>query len=108
VALPDEVDYPTTYSAMIAQARLSVIANKIYNESLAAHISNAIISEELAQRFEEELRLWRTTLPSYFMDSDLPSSFRGMLILGVLFYPTFNVSRIVRYWLFTLTVMHHE
>lgn len=77
MALPVAVNYPTTYSAMIAQARLSIIANKIYNEFLAAHISNAVISEELARKFEEELRVWRTSLPLYFHDSEIPQWFRG-------------------------------
>lgn len=75
--LPPPVDYPTTYSAMIAQARLCIIANKIYNEFLAAHIINATISEELAYKFEEELRDWRTSLPKYFIDMDTPTWFHG-------------------------------
>lgn len=62
---------------MIAQAQLAVIANKIYNEFLATHISNAVISEELAYKFEEELRVWRTTLPTYFLDADSPTWFHG-------------------------------
>jgi len=77
VPLGQGVDYPTTYSAMIAQARLCIIANKIYNEFLAAHISNATISEELAYRFEEELRHWRTSLPNYFVDMETPTWFHG-------------------------------
>jgi transcriptional regulatory protein GAL4 len=62
---------------MIAQARLATIANKIYNEFLAAHISNAIISEELAYNFEEELRKWKASLPGYFVDTNSPAWFRG-------------------------------
>lgn len=79
LALPlsPPVDYPTTYSAMIAQAQLAVIANKIYNEFLSAHISNAVISEELAHKFEGELRQWRTSLPIYFYDPKSPSWFHG-------------------------------
>ena len=41
IALPAPVDYPTSYSAMIAHARLSIIPNKIYNEFLAAHLRRA-------------------------------------------------------------------
>lgn len=62
---------------MIAQARLCVIANKIYNEFLAAHIINDTISEELAYKFEKELRDWRTSLPDYFVDKDTPTWFHG-------------------------------
>jgi len=62
---------------MIAQSQLAVIANKIYNEFLATHISNAVISEDLAYKFEEELRLWKSTLPAYFLDADSPTWFRG-------------------------------
>jgi transcriptional regulatory protein GAL4 len=62
---------------MIAQAQLAIIANKIYNEFLAAHISNAIISEEFAYKFEEELRKWKASLPSYFVDAESPTWFRG-------------------------------
>ena len=75
--LPPPVGYPTTYSAMIAQARLSIIANKIYNEFLAAHLSNAVISDELANKFESELGIWRSSLPSYFRDSEIPQWFHG-------------------------------
>lgn len=77
MALPSPVDYPTTYSAMIAQARLCVIANKIYNEFLAAHLSNAVISEELANNFEKELGAWRNSLPAYFHDAEIPQWFHG-------------------------------
>ncbi|KAF4628358.1 hypothetical protein G7Y89_g9791 [Cudoniella acicularis] len=75
--LPPPVDYPTSYSAMIAQAQLAIIANKIYNEFLAAHISNAVISEELAHKFEEELRLWKKSLPEYFFEDEIPTWFLG-------------------------------
>lgn len=62
---------------MIAQAQLAVIANKIYNEFLSAHISNAVINEELAHKFEEELRTWRVSLPPYFHDPKSPTWFHG-------------------------------
>jgi transcriptional regulatory protein GAL4 len=62
---------------MIAQARLSIIANKIYNEFLSAHISNAVMSEELSIKLEEELHVWRTSLPAYFQGSDIPQWFQG-------------------------------
>jgi transcriptional regulatory protein GAL4 len=77
MALPDPVDYPTTYSAMIAQARLSIIANRIYNEFLAAHLSSAVISEDLANKFESELGDWRSSLPAYFRGSEIPQWFHG-------------------------------
>ncbi|CAG8976997.1 hypothetical protein HYALB_00012849 [Hymenoscyphus albidus] len=77
LSLSPPVDYPTTYSAMIAQARLSVIANKIYNQFLAAHIGNVTMSEDLAQRFEEELRQWKQSLAAYFFTKDAPTWFLG-------------------------------
>lgn len=77
MSLPPAVSRPTTYSAMIAQAKLAAIANKIYNEFLAAHIKDVVINEELAHRFEEELRLWKVALPDYFFDVESPSWFLG-------------------------------
>ncbi|KAG4432882.1 hypothetical protein IFR05_011628 [Cadophora sp. M221] len=77
MALEPPVDYPTACSAMIAQAQLSIIANKVYNEFLAAHISNAIISEDLAYKFEDELRVWRSNLPAYFVDAKVSTWFHG-------------------------------
>jgi transcriptional regulatory protein GAL4 len=62
---------------MIAQAQLAIIANKIYNEFLSAHISNAVISEDLARKFEEELRQWSLSLPPYFYDPKSPTWFHG-------------------------------
>lgn len=62
---------------MIAQAQLSAIANRIYNEFLAAHVGNAVISEELAHRFEEELRLWKRSLPDYFFTETTSAWFSG-------------------------------
>jgi len=62
---------------MIAQAQLSIIANKIYNEFLAAHISNAIISEDLAYKFEAELQSWKSNLPGYFLDPEASTWFHG-------------------------------
>ncbi|TVY84637.1 Regulatory protein GAL4 [Lachnellula suecica] len=75
--LEPAVHRPTPYSAMIEQAKLAAVANKIYNEFLSAHISNAVISEELSHGFEEKLRLWRLALPEYFFDADCPSWFLG-------------------------------
>ncbi|PVH88996.1 hypothetical protein DL98DRAFT_524609 [Cadophora sp. DSE1049] len=75
--LAPPVNYPTACSAMIAQAQLSIIANKIYNEFLAAHISNAIISEDLAYKFEAELQNWKSNLPDCFIDAEASTWFYG-------------------------------
>jgi transcriptional regulatory protein GAL4 len=75
--LPQPVRYPTPYSAMIAQAQLAIIANKIYNEFLTAHISNPSDNEDLVCKFDEELSHWRNALPSYFASQEVPGWFQG-------------------------------
>jgi len=75
--LPQPVRYPTPYSAMIAQAQLAIIANKIYNEFLTAHLSNPLDNEDLVCKFDEELSHWRNALPSYFASQEVPEWFQG-------------------------------
>ncbi|EON68547.1 hypothetical protein W97_07805 [Coniosporium apollinis CBS 100218] len=76
-SLPLPVDYPTTHSAIIAQAHLAVIANKIHNDFLSAHMNNGDVDPEVVQNMEQQLYAWKSFLPPYFMDSNVPQWFRG-------------------------------
>ena len=71
----DEVDYPTTYSAIIAQARLAVIANKIYANFLSVRACSDV--DDLVATMEQTIRNWRHSLPSFFFDHDVPRWFLG-------------------------------
>jgi transcriptional regulatory protein GAL4 len=70
-----EVDYPTTASAIIAQARLAVIANKVYNKFLSVQACSDV--EDLVATMEQTIRNWRSSLPWFFFDSDVPQWFLG-------------------------------
>lgn len=71
------VGYPTAYSAIIAQAHLAVIANKIHNASLSAHMSNGEITSDVAQDMEQQLLAWKASLPTYFTGDTVPQWFNG-------------------------------
>ncbi|KAK9365570.1 fungal-specific transcription factor domain-containing protein [Lipomyces kononenkoae] len=73
--LPPEVDYPTTGSAIIAQARLAVIANKISTTFLAAQPC-ADVNHSLAV-MEHNLQNWRCALPAFFFKPEVPKWFIG-------------------------------
>lgn len=76
-SLPLPVDYPTTHSAIIAQAHLAVIANKIHSDFLSAHMNNGDVDPEVVQNMEQRLYAWKASLPPYFMDPNVPQWFRG-------------------------------
>lgn len=71
-----EAGYPTVYSAIISQARLAVIANKIHTTFLATHPC-ADVNHSLAV-MEQNLQNWYTALPEFFLQSDdVPTWFIG-------------------------------
>ncbi|KAJ5671524.1 hypothetical protein N7507_000651 [Penicillium longicatenatum] len=75
--VPPEVDYPTTYSAIIAQAQLAKLADATYHEFLLAKTAGTRIEYRLAESMERDLFCWYKSLPSYFTSMDVPSWFRG-------------------------------
>jgi transcriptional regulatory protein GAL4 len=74
--LPPEVEYPTTYSAIIAQASLAVIANKISN-MLSASTRHDEVDDQVGLELEDQLSTWRASLQPYFYSADVPLWFRG-------------------------------
>ncbi|KAH9996122.1 fungal-specific transcription factor domain-containing protein, partial [Xylariaceae sp. FL0662B] len=76
-AVLDEVNYPTTYSAIIAQAKLAQLADVIYAEFLLAKTANAKIEYQVAEMLDQRVEEWRTQLPEYFTSDDIPAWFLG-------------------------------
>ncbi len=56
--VPDEQSTPTTYSSLIAQARLARIADAIYREFLLAKTAGTLIEHGLAEYLDRELERW--------------------------------------------------
>lgn len=73
--LPAEVSYPTTSSAMVAQSRLAVIANRIHNTFQSVNVTSDL--EHSALVMGQALKDWKESLPSYFTSSDVPEWFLG-------------------------------
>ncbi|KAI1309796.1 fungal-specific transcription factor domain-containing protein [Xylaria venustula] len=73
--VPPEVDYPTTYSAIIAQTRLAKIAEGIYQEFLLAKTAGTKVDYRVAELMEQSLNEWRQNLPNYFTAEGIPSWF---------------------------------
>ncbi|KAK7431020.1 hypothetical protein QQZ08_002550 [Neonectria magnoliae] len=75
--VPQEVNFPTALSAIIAQAQLAKLANVMYHEFLLAKTANAKLEYQVAEATERSMITWRQTLPSYFMSPDVPTWFLG-------------------------------
>ncbi|GAW20863.1 hypothetical protein ANO14919_103750 [Xylariales sp. No.14919] len=75
--VPPEVDYPTTYSAIIAQSQLARVAERIYQEFLLAKTSGTKVEYRVAELMERGLDDWRRSLPSYFTAAEIPSWFHA-------------------------------
>lgn len=71
-----EVDFPTPYSAIIAQSRLAIIANRIHTITMCARVSEAEMDSNLAS-IEGSIDEWRRSLPKYFSSGGIPSWFRA-------------------------------
>ncbi|KAK9452565.1 fungal-specific transcription factor domain-containing protein [Dipodascopsis uninucleata] len=76
---PKIVQYATPYTASIAQARLSIIANRLYNSFFALHqpAASEVALAQLVCSFEEQLSKWRSSLPKDFFSIDAPEWFKG-------------------------------
>jgi len=68
------VSYPTTYSAIIAQANLARIANKVFG---SVHGSNGIFDHQVTLGMEQQVLAWKGALPPYFFSTNAPEWFRG-------------------------------
>ncbi|VUC36540.1 unnamed protein product [Clonostachys rosea] len=66
--VPLELDYPTTCSAIIAQARLAKIGDAIYREFLLARANGSKIEYRLAESLNRELTSWKQSLPLFFKE----------------------------------------
>ncbi|KAJ0162080.1 Regulatory protein GAL4 [Colletotrichum tanaceti] len=77
--VPPSVDYPTTYSAIIAHAELAKIADAVYHEFLLAKTAGTKIEYRVAETLERDLNRWQQALPAYFVApaADCPSWFRA-------------------------------
>ena len=71
--VPPEVDYPTIYSAIIAQAQLAKLADATYHEFLLAKTAGSRIEYRLAESMERDLFRWYKSLPSYFTLTEVPT-----------------------------------
>ncbi|KAK6823937.1 hypothetical protein RU639_006234 [Aspergillus parasiticus] len=74
--LPTPSDRPTTYSAIIAHARLASIGNNIYSNVISAPKEN-ILNLKVSRSLDHRLKAWRLSLPVYFSAQDVPDWFRG-------------------------------
>ncbi|KAI7282552.1 hypothetical protein KC345_g3433 [Hortaea werneckii] len=70
-----EVAYPTTYSTLIALARLARIGNRFYGKLVSVEPCHDV--DHQTSVMEQSLSNWRASLPSYFWDSEVPEWFRG-------------------------------
>ncbi|KAL2874812.1 hypothetical protein SGCOL_010068, partial [Colletotrichum sp. CLE4] len=75
--VPPPVDYPTTYSAIIAQAKLAKIADAVYHEFLLAKTAGTKVEYRVAETMERDLNRWQQALPAYFSQADCPTWFRA-------------------------------
>ncbi|KAL4908300.1 hypothetical protein BDW74DRAFT_166070 [Aspergillus multicolor] len=74
--LPPPSDQPTTYSAIIAHARLVSIGNRIFSEIISGPYRDNF-SLKSPRSIDHQLKAWRLSLPSYFSAQDIPPWFRG-------------------------------
>ena len=73
--LPAPTENPTTYSAIIAQARLASIGNMVYSDVISA--SNNALDMRVSRSLDHQLKAWKLSLPVYFTSQDVPEWFRG-------------------------------
>ncbi|PYH90235.1 hypothetical protein BO71DRAFT_422438 [Aspergillus ellipticus CBS 707.79] len=72
---PNPVDKPTTYSAIIAFARLAGVGNMVYRDVIAA--PKKTLDLKVSRSLDHQLKAWRLSLPVYFTAHDVPNWFRG-------------------------------
>lgn len=69
-------DYPTTYSAIIAQSRLTSIANVVFGE-LISSTNKTSWDLRVSRSVNHQFNAWKLSLPSYFTAHVIPEWFRG-------------------------------
>jgi transcriptional regulatory protein GAL4 len=74
--LPPVTDYPTTYSAIIAQSRLTSIANAVFGE-LISSTNKTSWDLRVSRSINHQFNAWKLSLPSYFTAHGIPEWFRG-------------------------------
>ncbi|OOF98225.1 hypothetical protein ASPCADRAFT_43278 [Aspergillus carbonarius ITEM 5010] len=75
-SFPPPTDYPTGYSAIIAQAQLVSIGIIIYKTVISGP-PEAASDGHTARSLHHQLEEWRHSLPLYFAAHDIPDWFRG-------------------------------
>ncbi|KAI5267421.1 hypothetical protein E4T47_08038 [Aureobasidium subglaciale] len=70
-----EVSYPTTSSTVIALARLTKIANRVFTQFMCVNPCADI--DHQTSVMEHMIHNWHTSLPAYFFDANVPSWFLG-------------------------------
>ncbi|KAI9930017.1 hypothetical protein MW887_011827 [Aspergillus wentii] len=74
--LPAPTEEPTTYSAIIAQARLSSIGNMVYRDVISAS-KETPLDLRVARSIDHQFKAWKLSLPVYFTAQDIPHWFHG-------------------------------
>ncbi|KZF25854.1 hypothetical protein L228DRAFT_234985 [Xylona heveae TC161] len=74
--LPAPTEWPTTYSAIIAHARLASIGNKVYNDIFSAP-KKTPYDLRISRSLDHQFKAWKLSLPVYFTAQDVPHWFRG-------------------------------
>lgn len=74
--LPEPMDKATTYSAIIAQARLATIGNMVYSDVVGAPNEKSF-NPGISRSLDHQLQAWKLSLPDYFTSQDIPRWFRG-------------------------------
>ncbi|TKA60925.1 hypothetical protein B0A49_13223 [Cryomyces minteri] len=70
-----DAPYPTTCSALIAQARLARIANKVYNQFMCVLPCPEVDHQTTVM--EQMIQNWRASLPLYFSSPEVSEWFLG-------------------------------
>ncbi|PWY82332.1 hypothetical protein BO83DRAFT_395474 [Aspergillus eucalypticola CBS 122712] len=68
---PLPIDKPTTYSAIIAQARLSRIGNTVFCNMIAGPKKD--LDTKTPRSLDHQLKAWRLSVPLYFTAHDVPT-----------------------------------
>jgi transcriptional regulatory protein GAL4 len=74
--LPLLTDHPTTYSAIIAQSRLTSIANTVFGE-LISSTNKTSWDLRVSCSINHQFNAWKLSLPSYFTGHAVAEWFRG-------------------------------
>ncbi|KAJ5997832.1 hypothetical protein N7522_009492 [Penicillium canescens] len=75
-AIPDATEYPTSYSAIIAQSRMASIGNVVFSEIISSS-NQSLLDLRISRSIDNQLKAWKLSLPSYFAVQSVPEWFRG-------------------------------